>query len=104
MPDVVRIVAIAVSAGSFVGCAFLPASWISTTDAPRSDAELRRDIDTCTARSAGTQEETRDRLGREFTASDPADPMSPEGIAAIRSNLELSQCIPSKGWSGRSKR
>jgi hypothetical protein len=101
MPGVVRIVAIAVTAGSLVGCAFLPATWNSTTGAPRSEAELRRDIDACTARSSGIKEETRDRLGREFTASDPDDPMSPEGIAAIRSNLELSQCIPSKGWSGR---
>ena len=54
-------------------------------------------------RSAGTLEETRDRLAPEFTASDPAEPMSPDGIAAMKSNLELSQCMQSKGWSGRSK-
>lgn len=103
MPRLANAVAITVIASSLVGCAFLPASWTSTTGAARSDEELRQDYDACTTRSAGTQEETRTRLGPEFTASDPADPMSPEGIAAMRSNLELSQCMQSKGWSGRSK-
>jgi hypothetical protein len=103
MPRLANAVAITVIAGSLVGCAFLPASWTSSTGAARSDEELRQDYDACTTRSAGTQEETRARLGPEFTASDPADPMSPEGIAAMRSNLELSQCMQSKGWSGRSK-
>ena len=103
MPRLAPAVAIAVVAGSLVGCAFLPASWTSTTGAARSDEELRQDYDACTTRSAGTLEETRDRLAPEFTASDPAEPMSPDGIAAMKSNLELSQCMQSKGWSGRSK-
>ena len=103
MPRLAPAVAIAVVAGSLVGCAFLPASWTSTTGAARSDEELRQDYDACTTRSAGTLEETRDRLAPEFTASDPAEPMSPDGIAAMKSNLELSQCMQAKGWSGRSK-
>ena len=103
MPRLANAVAITVIASSLVGCAFLPASWTSSTGAARSDEELRQDYDACITRSVGTQEETRTRLGPEFTASDPADPMSPEGIAAMRSNLELSQCMQSKGWSGRSK-
>jgi hypothetical protein len=95
-----RTVAVAVFASTFGGCAFLPASWTSTTDEPRGQDEFRQDYDTCTARSAAAREETRDRLGTEFTASDPADPMSPDSIASTRSNLELSQCMQAKGWSG----
>ena len=84
----------------FIAFAMLAACSLLPTESLNDD-KYRQDLDVCTARSAAEHQRTQQLVGRNSTAANVADPLSPSTLAASNANAALSRCLQSRGHAGQ---